>query len=56
MEKDLNNSLECIRNGGLLLYPTDTIWGIGCDPFNDKAVESIFNLKQRPDERKDLFF
>ena len=52
MEKDLNNSLECIRNGGLLLYPTDTIWGIGCDPFNDKAVESIFNLKQRPDEKR----
>ena len=52
MEKDLNSSLECIRNGGLILYPTDTIWGIGCDPFNVKAVESIFTLKQRPDEKR----
>lgn len=52
MEKDLNNSLECIRNDGVILYPTDTIWGIGCNPFNLKVVEAIFALKQRPDEKR----
>jgi len=40
-----------IQNGGLLLYPTDTIWGIGCDPFNESSVAKIFNLKNRSKEK-----
>ncbi len=43
--------LEVLEKGGLILYPTDTIWGIGCDATNPAAVEKIFHLKQRA-ERK----
>src|SRR2546423_5267657 len=45
---DLENSLSVLRKGGLILYPTDTIWGIGCDATNEQAVERIYALKQRP--------
>jgi L-threonylcarbamoyladenylate synthase len=53
MEKEILNAIEVLRNGGLILYPTDTIWGIGCDATNEKAVERIFNLKKR-DEKKSM--
>ncbi len=46
-KEDLNSSLETLRSGGLILYPTDTIWGIGCDATNPDAVEKIFALKGR---------
>lgn len=52
-EKDITTCLEVLRNGGLILYPTDTIWGIGCDATNELAVSKVFALKQR-DERKSL--
>jgi len=45
---DIENCLEVLRNGGIILYPTDTIWGIGCDATNETAVEKIIELKQRP--------
>jgi L-threonylcarbamoyladenylate synthase len=48
---EINKSLDVLKNGGIILYPTDTIWGIGCDATNDKAVERIFNLKQREDSK-----
>ncbi|TYP98550.1 L-threonylcarbamoyladenylate synthase [Sphingobacterium allocomposti] len=44
---DLNKALETLKNGGLILYPTDTIWGIGCDATNEAAVEKVFALKGR---------
>jgi len=44
---DINQALETLKNGGLILYPTDTIWGIGCDATNPEAVEKIFALKGR---------
>ena len=50
-EKDIEASLETLHNGGLILYPTDTIWGIGCDATNEKAVEKVFQLKRRSDEK-----
>ena len=50
-EKDIEKCLEALRSGGLILYPTDTIWGIGCDATNEKAVERIYKLKQRSDEK-----
>jgi L-threonylcarbamoyladenylate synthase len=50
-ENDIVQSLEILRQGGLILYPTDTIWGIGCDATNPDAVQRIFNLKQRPPTR-----
>lgn len=45
--EDVNKALETLRNGGLILYPTDTIWGIGCDATNEDAVEKIYALKGR---------
>lgn len=48
---ELNNCIEVLTKGGLILYPTDTIWGIGCDATNEKAVENIYKLKQRDDSK-----
>lgn len=45
--EDINQALETLKNGGLILYPTDTIWGIGCDATNPEAIEKIFALKGR---------
>ncbi|HTB24195.1 MAG TPA: L-threonylcarbamoyladenylate synthase, partial [Puia sp.] len=50
-ETDIIHSLETLRSGGIILYPTDTIWGIGCDATNPDAVQKIFLLKQRPETR-----
>jgi len=50
-EKDIEQCLHILKNGGLILYPTDTIWGIGCDATNPVAVEKIYRLKQRPDNK-----
>jgi len=50
-ENDLVLSLEILRKGGLILYPTDTVWGIGCDATNPEAVDKIYALKQRPANR-----
>jgi L-threonylcarbamoyladenylate synthase len=47
-EEDILCSLEVLHKGGTILYPTDTIWGIGCDGTNRAAVEKIFELKKRP--------
>ena len=46
-EDDIRESLTALRNGGIILYPTDTIWGLGCDPTNSYAVEKIFRIKSR---------
>ncbi len=54
MHDDLKQALETLRNGGLILYPTDTIWGIGCDATNAEAVKSIYKLKQREDSKSML--
>ena len=45
---DLEQPVSVLRAGGLILYPTDSIWGIGCDATDDVAVLSVFHLKQRP--------
>ncbi|ALJ04390.1 translation factor Sua5 [Pseudalgibacter alginicilyticus] len=51
MLNDIKKAIEVLKNGGLILYPTDTVWGIGCDATNPKAVEKIFKLKQRIDSK-----
>lgn len=51
MKEEIQKALDCVRNGGVLLYPTDTIWGLGCDPANDSAIQKICAIKQR-DESK----
>lgn len=48
---DLQRALEVLKNGGLILYPTDTIWGIGCDATNPEAVAKIYALKKRADAK-----
>lgn len=50
-EKDIEECMRTLQGGGLILYPTDTVWGIGCDATNAEAVEKIYNLKQRPDNK-----
>ncbi len=50
-EKDIEQCLKVLKDGGLILYPTDTVWGIGCDATNADAVEKIYTLKKRPDEK-----
>src|SRR5258705_13753787 len=50
-QHDIEQCLHILKNGGIILYPTDTIWGIGCDATNAKAVEKIYELKKRPDEK-----
>lgn len=47
-EQDIERSVEVLRRGGVILYPTDTIWGLGCDATNSEAVARIFSIKQRP--------
>ena len=50
-QNDLSKCIEVLKDGGLILYPTDTIWGIGCDATNEVAVRKIFELKKRPDTK-----
>ena len=52
--QDIRNAVECIQRGGIILYPTDTIWGIGCDARNEEAVAKIFSLKRRADSKSML--
>jgi L-threonylcarbamoyladenylate synthase len=47
LKDDINKALEVLKTGGIILYPTDTIWGLGCDATNEAAVERIFKLKGR---------
>ncbi len=51
MQNEINNTLETLKKGGLILYPTDTVWGIGCDATNPNAIDAIFKLKQRDDSK-----
>jgi L-threonylcarbamoyladenylate synthase len=49
--RDVENCLNTLRNGGLILYPTDTIWGIGCDATDAASVTKIYTLKKRPETK-----
>lgn len=51
---DLTQAIETLRRGGIILYPTDTVWGIGCDARCEEAVRRIFSLKQRADAKSML--
>lgn len=54
MQEDIKKACEVMQNGGIILYPTDTVWGIGCDATNEEAVKKIFALKQRDDNKSML--
>lgn len=53
-KESLGKALDVLRRGGIILYPTDTIWGIGCDATNSEAVGRIFELKRRADAKSML--
>ena len=49
--EDIRNAVEVLRKGGVILYPTDTVWGIGCDATNAEAVAKVYRIKQRDDSK-----
>ncbi|OYQ34663.1 hypothetical protein CHU92_11560 [Flavobacterium cyanobacteriorum] len=51
INQEVHNAYEAIKNGGIILYPTDTVWGIGCDATHAGAVKKINELKQRSESK-----
>ncbi len=51
MQKEISSALKALKRGQTILYPTDTVWGLGCDATNFNAVQQIFALKQRDDTK-----
>ena len=51
LKDEINKALEVLKAGGIILYPTDTVWGLGCDATNEAAVTKIFKLKKRADSK-----
>ncbi|TRZ42962.1 L-threonylcarbamoyladenylate synthase [Robertkochia solimangrovi] len=51
MNTEIENCLKTVNSGALILYPTDTVWGIGCDATNPEAVKKVYDLKQRDDSK-----
>ena len=49
--EDIKNAIEVMKKGGVILYPTDTVWGIGCDATNAEAVAKVYRIKQRDDSK-----
>lgn len=54
VEEEIERTAEVLQHGGIIVYPTDTIWGIGCDATNEEAVARIFRMKQRADTKSML--
>lgn len=54
MKEIVIETVNVLKNGGVILYPTDTIWGLGCDATNESAVASVFGIKQRDDSKSML--
>ncbi|MBQ5924801.1 MAG: threonylcarbamoyl-AMP synthase [Alistipes sp.] len=54
MQKAIDQCVEVLRAGGIILYPTDTVWGIGCDATNEEAVQKIYKLKRSEDKHSML--
>ncbi len=54
MHDDIKKAVEILRLGGVILYPTDTIWGLGCDATNKEAIDRIYRIKQRSDSKSML--
>ena len=51
MKKEIEHTVTILKQGGLILYPTDTVWGIGCDATNSEAVKKVYQLKERSDSK-----
>ena len=54
-QNEVERTVSTLKKGGTILYPTDTIWGLGCDALNGKAVERIFVVKQRPENKTNRY-
>ena len=54
MNEEIKAAADVLKKGGIILYPTDTIWGIGCDATNPEAVQRIYDIKKRPDSKSML--
>lgn len=50
-QEDIKNAVEVMKQGGVILYPTDTVWGIGCDATNAEAVAKVYKIKKRDDSK-----
>ena len=51
LQDEVKKAVEVMRNGGVILYPTDTVWGIGCDATNEEAVKRVYEIKRRSDSK-----
>lgn len=51
LQDEVKKAIEVMKQGGVILYPTDTIWGIGCDATNPEAVKKVYEIKRRPDSK-----
>ena len=51
MNEEIKKACQVMREGGVILYPTDTIWGIGCDATNEEAVRRVYEIKRRADSK-----
>ncbi|MDE7375198.1 MAG: Sua5/YciO/YrdC/YwlC family protein, partial [Odoribacter sp.] len=51
LKEEIRKSQEVLKQGGVILYPTDTVWGLGCDATNAEAVKKIYDIKQRTDHK-----
>ncbi len=51
MKTEIEQAVAVLKRGGLILYPTDTVWGIGCDATNETAIEKVFQLKRRVESK-----
>jgi len=54
MKEEIKKAIEVLRAGGVILYPTDTVWGLGCDATNENAVKRVFEIKRRSDVKSML--
>lgn len=50
-KEDISNAVKVLKEGGVILYPTDTVWGIGCDATNEEAVAKVYEIKRRNDSK-----
>jgi L-threonylcarbamoyladenylate synthase len=52
----VTEAAECLKQGQVLAYPTEAVWGLGCDPFNEQAFQKILELKQRPLKKASFYW
>lgn len=55
-DKEIDKVVECLRNGGIIIYPTDTVYGLGCDIYNTKAIERIYKIRNLAPNKANLSF